>query len=140
MRALARTRMPIYFDDSIHPNVLITITGNVDADEYERYHERLLSSMRGAKQSGVKIGIVVDGRNSQPPGAKERRRMAQFLEDHSALLAETVSGQAIVLSNALQRGVLTAILWVRPFPMPHLVCATPAEGLAWVRSLSRSAA
>jgi hypothetical protein len=56
-------RMPIHFDDSIHPNVLITITG-----------------------------------------------------------------------------VLTAVLWIRPFPMPHHVCATPEEGLEWLKSLARRAA
>ncbi len=132
--------MPIHFDDSQHPNTLITITGHVSADEYDVYHQRLRDKMQAARDAGVKIGVVVDGRHSEPPGAKERQRMAAFLEENGGLLASTVRGQVIVLSNALQRGVLTAILWVRPFPMPHYVCATPGEGFAWLRTLEREVA
>ena len=66
--------------------------------------------------------------------------MAEFLEENEALLAETVAGQVIVLSNALQRGVLTAILWVRPFPMPHYLASSREEGMAWLATLRREAA
>ena len=122
--------MPIHFDDTVPPNILITITGKVDAEEYDSYHDVLRKRMLAARAARMKLGIIVDGRSSTPPGAKERKRMAEFLEENEALLAETVAGQVIVLSNALQRGVLTAILWVRPFPMPHYLASSREEGKA----------
>jgi hypothetical protein len=132
--------MPIHFDDTVPPNILITITGKVDADEYDSYHDVLRKRMLAARAARIKLGIMVDGRSSTPPGAKERKRMAEFLEENEALLAETVAGQVIVLSNALQRGVLTAILWVRPFPMPHYLASSREEGMAWLATLRREAA
>jgi len=132
--------MPIHFDDTLPPNILINISGHVDAEEYDSYHVVLRNRMLAARAERVKLGIIVDGRHSTPPGAKERKRMAEFLAENEALLAETVAGQVIVLSNAIQRGVLTAILWVRPFPMPHFVASTREEGAAWLATLRRAAA
>jgi len=132
--------MPIHFDDSNPPNILITISGNVDADEYDSYHDVLRRRLLEARAARVKLGILVDGRSSTPPGAKERQRMAQFIEENQSLLAETVAGQVIVLSNAIQRGVLTAILWIRPFPMPHYLASSREEGLVWLATRRREAA
>lgn len=132
--------MPIRFDDSNPHNVCITLTGHVDARDYDENNARLVARMQLAHRERVKFGILVDGRDSTPPGAKERQGMGRFMEDNAALMSATVYGQVIVLSNALQRGVLTAILWIRPFPMPHYVTGSPEDGVAWLEAQRRGLA
>jgi hypothetical protein len=126
--------VPITFDETRYPLLSIAMVGTITGDEIDAYHARLEVLMKRARDAGTKLGFVVDGRSSEPPGARDRRKMVEFLEKNSGLLASAVFGEVIVLSNAIQRGVLTAILWVRPFPIPHYVCATPAEGLAWLEA------
>ena len=41
--------MPIHFDDTVPPNILITITGKVDAEEYDSYHDVLRKRLLAAR-------------------------------------------------------------------------------------------
>ena len=132
--------MPITFDDTRYPIVVITMTGATDAAEFDAATEELVSLMRGAQRVRRKIGLMVDGRGAIPPGANRRRQMAAFLVREADLMADSLSGQVMVLANPIQRGVLAAVLWWRPFPHPHFVTGNPDEGLRWLASMRSSAA
>jgi hypothetical protein len=124
--------VPIRVDSSALPIVCATfLRGSSDA-EWEAYHAEVNRVLLEAKRSGRKIGFIVDGRMSDPPTAVQRRDAAAALERNSDLMKQTVVGIAIVLSSALQRGILTTFLWIRPFAVPHRLCATVEEAEAWL--------
>jgi hypothetical protein len=126
--------MPIHLDEASSPIIVITMTGRLDQAELNDYYESFTTLMTRARRSGLMLGVVIDGRTTLPPGAVERRSISAFMGRNDRLMADTIFGEAIVLSNALQRGVLTALLWVRPLPMPYTVCATVQEGRTWLAS------
>jgi hypothetical protein len=116
--------MAITFDESSFPIIRVEIAGECSDQEYDAYHKKMTELLRKAASSGVKMGVVIDARASEPPTPKQRKRGC--------------TGWSVVLASAVQRGVLTAVLWIRPFPVPHNVAATPAEGEAWLRSRMRA--
>jgi hypothetical protein len=130
--------MAITFDESSFPIIRVEIAGECSDQEYDAYHKKMTELLRKAASSGVKMGVVIDARASEPPTPKQRKRMADLLDETRDLQKRGCTGWSVVLASAVQRGVLTAVLWIRPFPVPHNVAATPAEGEAWLRSRMRA--
>jgi hypothetical protein len=59
--------------------------------------------------------------------------MAEWMKGYDALIRERTVGCAFVLPSALQRGILTAILWIQPMACPHTIVGTLDEALEWTR-------
>jgi len=83
-------------------------------------------SLRPAFVFDVSKGVV--------PPAAQRQMMGQWLKRHGPAIGRHCVAAAYVLPNPGLRGMLTAILWIAPHPIPHRVCKTVAEGRAWARS------
>ena len=82
----------------------------------------------------LRPAFVFDVSHGVVPPARQRQQMGEWLRRHSAAVGRQCVAAAYVLPNAGLRGMLTAILWVAPHPIPHLVCKTLFEGRAWARS------
>jgi hypothetical protein len=120
--------MPIArYNDEQWPMVFITWDAGVvsDADV-----QGLLAKLQAYCARKQRFAIVLDARQGTGVDAKHRKMMAQFVKENAADL-KTYATVALVLANALQRGLVTAISWITPFPMEHRVFAEPEEGLAW---------
>ena len=59
--------MPIHFDDTVPPNILITITGKVDAEEYDSYHDVLRKRMLAARAARVAAPRALDLHGARAP-------------------------------------------------------------------------
>ena len=110
--------------------VTVRFSGGVTDDELQTMLdtlERLVvdPSLRPAFVFDVSQGVV--------PPARQRQLMGEWLRRHSDAIGRHCVAAAYVLPNAGLRGMLTAILWVAPHPIPHLVCKTVAEGRTWAR-------
>ena len=68
--------MAITFDESSFPIIRVEMAGACSDQEYDAYHATMTSLLRKAASSGVKMGVVIDARASQPPTPKQRKRMA----------------------------------------------------------------
>lgn len=66
------------------------------------------------------------------PGAKSRGEIGTWTKSIEAESRRYLIANAIVVPNALARGVLTAIQWIAPPVVPTSVCATLSEGGAFV--------
>ena len=77
--------------------------------------------------------LVHDSRQAPPASAVARQRVVQAMGELEPLATRYMAGVAVVLSSTVQRGILTAILWVRPAPYPLQVVATVEAGEAWAR-------
>ena len=128
----------ISFDESRRPLIRVTMTGTLSKAEVDVYHAHLTKVLNDARTAGLKVGLTVDGRDSSPPSADVRKVFADYLASYEHLMVAGAFGSTIVVSNALQRGVLTALLWFRPLPVPYVVATTPEEGERWLANLERA--
>jgi len=72
--------------------------------------------------------------------ARQRRRLAEFekrFEDHDRRYGV---GVALVASNTIVRGLITAVFWLKPPVYPHRFFADRDEALAWLRERLASGA
>jgi len=75
--------------------------------------------------------ITVSPRGSTPPGANERKAIAEWansprVREYSKQLCV---GSASVMENALMRGALTAMMWIWTPASPHKAVSTVDEAI-----------
>jgi hypothetical protein len=112
------------------PLVRVTYDGEI-TDAAFRLH---LNEYAELIRRGQRYGVIFDATRAARPSATQRRMMASFMTEHRADLARLCVGGAFVITSPLIRGAMTAILWISPMPFPHVVVASEAEALGWVRS------
>jgi len=70
--------------------------------------------------------------------ARQRRRIAQFVEEHRDEIARYVAASAIVNTSPVLRAMITAIHWLSPPPYREAVFATRTDAEAWLTSIARA--
>lgn len=111
--------------------VSVRFLGGVTDDELRA----MLDALEGfIGDPTLRPAFVFDVSKGVVPPAAQRRTMGEWLRRHSPTIGRHCVAAAYVLPNPGLRGMLTAILWIAPHPIPHRVCKTAAEGRAWARS------
>ena len=111
------------------PLYVVTHQGVITEEEFEAYLTDVARTMYQV-QSTRRI-LIQDATDSAPTPPKLRRRQADWLKEHEARLKDLTIATVFVIPSGFVRGVLTAILWLQPLPMPHHVCSTLADALTW---------
>ncbi|MCA9642378.1 MAG: hypothetical protein H6718_16665 [Polyangiaceae bacterium] len=91
--------------------------GFVSPDDMAEMLESARSVLAARDEPGVLIydaGSDSAGR----PDARSRRLTAAWMDKHEALLKKRCAGVDFAFPNAVSRGVLTAIFWLRSPPFP----------------------
>lgn len=104
-------------DDSRWPLVVFTAVGSQSESDFEAY----LSDCDRLLRRRQLHGAIFDARRADPIGPTLRKRHVDWLARNDALLRAYRVGTGMVMATPLQRGVLRAILWMRPLPYPHCV-------------------
>lgn len=115
-------------DETALPLVVIRWSGEAsDADfaEFFAAQRALLARRRPYVQ-------IADASRAKVMSSLQRRKMAEFSDDTSAEAARLCKGTAVVISNSLVRGALTAVLWLVKPQYPLVVVATFDEAQACV--------
>lgn len=110
------------------------ITDREFLEAQARWHEIL----KKADVERRRITMLVDGARSEGMSAGQRRIAADFSKEQAALLKRVVAAQAVVLVSSIQRGVLTAIVWLNPPPAPLKAVSTREEGIAYLDEVERT--
>lgn len=87
-----------------------------------------------AKQARYAVSWVVDLSLVRSVTATQRRIFAEHLERFEPHDVAHNRGSAIVLPNALVRGIVTAIFWIRQPKFPHKAFNDAASASAWAKS------
>lgn len=95
--------------------------------------EAHLRTMTSWLQRGEPYVVSVDGREVGRVPATQRKQMVDWVNNYRDALARNCAGAMLVFSNAAQRGLLTAVMWLAPMPIPVRIFATIEEGEAWLR-------
>ena len=120
--------MPIRVDASSAPFVRIAYIGDYTDAELEAYLSILKRIIRLPSR---KVGLI-DCSEATVATPSQRRRTAEFIGEHEALLRRDFLACAIVLDSALLRGAVTAVFWLRPLPLPTEITGTVALAAAWL--------
>lgn len=132
--------MPVEFA-TLAPDLLcITYRGTFADDEYERALSGMVESLERMRAEGRGLAMVSVSTPDSSMTSRQRRRTTEWLREHAELLRSACVAQAIVLPGAVQRAVLTAILWVADYPAPLRVFSSDDEAFAWARSRLERAA
>lgn len=84
--------------------------------------------------------IVIDGSASLGLDATTRKRVTELGREQADLAGRWCVGEAIVMTSAVQRGVLTAIEWIWRPPHPRRAFGDVASAMRWAEeTLARSA-
>lgn len=119
------------YDESEWPLVVVTMPKTaMSRDEFEGHLARIASYYgRGP------FGLLVDTRDSFPLDANQRRLVADEIEQNEARYPKTLRGVAVVMTSAVQRGVLRAITWLTTNPKFEMEpFASLDEAKTWLRT------
>ena len=88
---------------------------------------------------GRRHAVLHDGVRAGGMEARERQRVAKFVEQHSDEIKTWVVASAAVATSIVTRGIITAIQWVAPSPAPFKAFSDRAEAEEWLlQALRRS--
>lgn len=97
--------------------------------ELERFFENLTRAVSNRSH----YALVYDAREASAPSTRQRHLLADLSGMMGPALRDRCVGAAFVIDSFLVRAALTAILWLRPMEVPHVVTASVAEAEAWCR-------
>jgi hypothetical protein len=126
---MSRVSGEIIILDVHAPVYVVTFSGSVSDQAFENYLAQLT---RLLASSGARA-LVFDARTGTPAPASQRQRQAQWIREHQAEVRRNTAGIAFVLSSAIMRGALTAIMWLAPLPCPHHITPNFEQGMRWAR-------
>lgn len=131
--------MPITSTERHRTLIQYSFEGVSSDGEVRHFIESFRSYMRASVRERTPYGFVINGGNSVGLSAMQRQALIEADKINRPLFIESGSFMAVVLHNALHRGVLTALRWFLTFPDTFYSCADEAEALLWVNArLKRS--
>lgn len=104
-----------------------------ELDEHFREYRKLLDRNQA-------YAVIFDATSIGAPAPSVRKQFADFLTDNAPDMRRLCKGTAFVISSALVRGALTALLWLmRELPFPYQVVESRMEAEQWAQDqLTRS--
>jgi hypothetical protein len=81
---------------------------------------------------GHRVAVLTDMEHMSHSEARRRQRSAQFIKENKAVFRRHIVAWGFVSTRGVIRGALTAIGWLRAFPVPMKVFTTRLECDAWL--------
>ncbi len=107
-----------------------------DAELFAAFDELDALVAEVARRSGSYC-LISDVTRARVGNAVHRKRIGETFSKTRRLLGDRVAGQGFVMKNAVQRGALTAILWLGRPPWPIETFATREAAIAWAEQKLR---
>jgi hypothetical protein len=115
-------------DDRRLPLVALRATAAVDDPAALDATYRALEQVLARRQRFLML-FDLRGASSSP---SRRRRLLEWGLRHEPELRAYLGASALVVGNGLERGFVTAMLWLHPVPWPMRVFSSVAEAEAWL--------
>ncbi|HLT37039.1 MAG TPA: hypothetical protein VK034_12160 [Enhygromyxa sp.] len=82
---------------------------------------------------------IHDTRGMPNLNAVQRRKFADYIQRREEPLGRWIAAHAVIVGSAIERGIVTAVLWLKPAPFPVKVFSTPQEAETWAIAKLRAA-
>src|SRR5262245_23892843 len=103
------------YDEGQWPALVVTLPAKpLDSAAFEKY----VTDVSAYYVRGQAFGYVFDIRRAPPFSANQRRRIADEIERSAARHPNVRVFVAVVIDSAIQRGIVKAITWLTPQPLP----------------------
>ena len=124
-------------DESGFPLVVATFRGELTVSLLTTYFARVDVWY----EDRLEYACVFDISRCDVPSAADRKQIAAAMAAYEIKVERFCVGAAMVATNPLIRGAVTAILWIHPMKHPHAVVATRQAARAlcegWLAGASR---
>ena len=100
---------------------------DLDPDSFYRHTDALLARE-------TPFALLYDLRNSGGLSAARRKRFVDYVEANHDAVCRYLVAYASLVDNELQRGVLTAVLWILKPPSPQRAFTSEVEARVWLNT------
>lgn len=107
---------------------LVTINSPTSSVRIESFFDIVDTAM----SRGTQFGIVHDIRGMPGLDAVQRKQFADYIEQKEGQLRDLIVGHAVVVDSAVERGIVTAVLWIRPAPFAVKVFTNERKAKEWI--------
>ena len=120
--------IPWRIDTSEFPLVYIDAAGDITPEQLEEH----LTQYQALLDRGEPYTAVYDASKVGTVDAQTRKRYAEFHSVNEEAFGQHCLGIGFVITSALARGALTAVLWVTGrLPFPHKTFAKREDAAKW---------
>ncbi|MFA9472114.1 MAG: hypothetical protein ACERNK_16215 [Deltaproteobacteria bacterium] len=123
----------LIFDDNAWPLLYVRFPSKPLSDEgFEYFIERYTATV----ERRIPFATILDSRGlTTAITANQRKRLTEWFDVTGDLAGEHHFGIAVLIGNALIRGALMAVTWVKPIPVPIKPFGSIADASTWVREI-----
>ena len=123
----------LIFDDNAWPLLYVRFPSKPLSDEgFEYFIERYTATV----ERRIPFATILDSRGlTTAITANQRKRLTEWFDVTGDLAGEHHFGIAVLISNAIIRGAIKAVTWVRPIPVPIKPFGSIADASTWVREI-----
>lgn len=93
--------------------------------------QHLQEQLEAERSQGSKVIFVIDLHDAAPLTANQRKTLNAWRRQTHELSVSVFMSIVFVAPSQIIRGVLTAVLWLREFPVPHKVVGTLDDAAQW---------
>jgi hypothetical protein len=123
----------LIFEDAAWPLLYVRFPSKPLSDEGFEYFITRYTAM---VERRIPFATILDSRGlTTAITAHQRRRLTEWFDVTGDLAGEHHFGIAVLMSNAIIRGALKAVTWVKPIPVPIQPFASIADAAPWIRTI-----
>ena len=120
--------MPVTFDDSLWPLLIIDFPPTQSDPEYEESLARLSSYM----QRREPYFSIIDTSRIGMPNSTQRQQQVEWDRTHEVLVRTWGRGTAFIVTSPFVRVAMSLYFHVRPLGTPYVIVADMGSALAWM--------
>jgi hypothetical protein len=132
MAAVYREAMTLRWIDTTHANKwIVVLPGSFTFEEFSEEFNAGIEDLR-KRPAGYRVVVLTDMEQMNHSEARRRQRAAQFIKENREVFRQHIIAWGFVSTKGVIRGALTAIAWLRAFPVPMNVFSTRRECHEWL--------
>ncbi|UJR79822.1 hypothetical protein [Sandaracinus amylolyticus] len=118
-------------DTSEWPLVALDVPPGADPEQLVQ--SSIFDEVDALLEKGQRFATMHDVRRAGKIDALRRKRFADWVRSREAQMKKLLIAHAAVVSGELQRGAITALLWIRPPPTEMRVFTSTHDARSWLR-------
>jgi len=123
----------LIFEDAAWPLLYVRFPSKPLSDDGFEYFIARYTAM---VERRVPFATILDSRGlTTAITAHQRRRLTEWFDVTGDLAGQHHFGIAVLISNAVIRGALKAVTWVKPIPVPVQPFGSIVDAAPWIRAI-----
>jgi hypothetical protein len=123
--------MPFQLCTDYEPVILIELSGTLSDAELAAMSTEVTELLKLQQANRIRAAVVLDFSTASAIAPHQRRAIGEWRRDVRGLMSQVCVGMAMVVKTPLIRGVLTAIGWFSPEPVPVVYMSSLGDAINW---------